>query len=112
MRPNGVFAKLAGCDDRASAEALTHREIAVERRELPELGDDEIYWADLLGYQVVNLQDEVLGHVDGLIETPANDVMVVRQHDGAERLLPAVEAVVIEVDAEARQVRVDWGRDY
>jgi 16S rRNA processing protein RimM len=56
---------------------------------------------------VVNLQDQPLGRVTSLIETGANEVLVVADGE-RERLLPFVEQVVSKVDVRVELVRVDW----
>lgn len=106
-----LMASLEGVGDRNAAEALMGLDVAVLREEMPEAEEDEYYWDDLIGLDVVNLAGEVLGRVEGLLETGANDVLQVRD-GGTERLLPFVGAVVKEVDLEAGRLVVDWGLDY
>ncbi|HTZ00494.1 MAG TPA: ribosome maturation factor RimM, partial [Rhodocyclaceae bacterium] len=57
----GLVAKLAGVDDRSAAEAVSGRFVAAPRHALPRTGENEFYWADLIGLEVVNEQDEHLG---------------------------------------------------
>lgn len=86
-------------------------EIGVRRDQLPATAPDEYYWNDLLGLEVMNLQGEPLGRVDHLIETGANDVLVVRGE--RERLIPFVlNQVVMRVDLKAGEIEVDWDKDY
>jgi 16S rRNA processing protein RimM len=59
----------------------------------------------------VTLQNEVLGKVDHLLETGANDVLVVM--GDRERLIPFVlNDIVMHVDLEAGVIRVDWDKEY
>src|SRR5690606_37218443 len=67
-----LIAKLAGIDDRDRAAGLMRCEIAVDRQQLPALAENEFYWRDLQGLQVVNLDGALLGTVDHLLETGAN----------------------------------------
>ena len=106
-----LLASLEGVDDRTGAEALVGREVAVLREEMPEAEEDEWYWDDLIGLEVLNLAGEVLGRVQGLLETGANDVLQIRDGE-RERLVPFVDAVVKTVDLEAGRLVVDWGLDY
>ena len=106
-----LMAGLEGVEDRSAAEALMGLDVAVLREEMPEADEDEYYWDDLIGLDVVNLAGEALGRVEGLLETGANDVLQVRDGE-TERLLPFVDAVVKEVDLEAGRLVVDWGLDY
>lgn len=109
---DGIVVAFDGVADRSDAEALKGQFVAVAREQLPETGDDEYYWADLVGLEVFNEADERLGVVAGLIETGANDVLRVLADDGVERLLPFVDAVVLAVDLAERRIRVAWGSDW
>lgn len=107
----GLIAKLAGCDDRDRARELVGAEIAVAREQLPPPGEDEYYWADLVGLRVVTEEGQVLGVVDYLMETGSNDVLVVR--GDRERLIPFIlEQVVVAVDLMAGEIRVRWDPDF
>lgn len=108
---DGMVAKLAGIDDRDASEALGSRFIGAPRAELPATRQDEYYWADLIGLDVVNLQEQSLGRVDSLIETGANQVLVAKDGE-RERLLPFIAQVVQSVDLPGRRIRVDWGSDW
>jgi 16S rRNA processing protein RimM len=61
--------------DRTAAEALKGFLVGAPRAALPKTEEDEFYWADLVGLEVVNAADERLGKVAGLIETGANAVL-------------------------------------
>lgn len=107
-----LLAELDGVLDRTAAEALRGLLVGVSRQALPPTEDGEYYWADLLGLDVFNIREEPLGRVLGLIETPANAVLRVGDGVGAERLLPFVGAVVLDVDLAGRRLRVDWEVDW
>ncbi len=109
---NGIVVLLDGVNDRTAAEALKGVLVGAPRAALPETDEDEFYWADLIGLDVVNTADEQLGKVVGLLETGANAVLRVVGADEVERLLPFVAAVVLTVDKEARLIRVEWGSDW
>jgi 16S rRNA processing protein RimM len=103
---------LDGVLDRTAAEALKGLLVAARRECLPDTGEDEFYWGDLIGLDVINTGEERLGKVAGLIETGANDVLRVVAEDGTERLLPFVDAVVLSVEKDAGTIRVEWGSDW
>ncbi|MDD9885032.1 MAG: ribosome maturation factor RimM [Gammaproteobacteria bacterium] len=114
-QPPKLFAKLAGVDDRNTVEALTGRWIAVAPAQLEALPPGEYYWSDLIGLTVVNRDGVELGVVDHLLETGANDVLVVRQERRAgaqELLLPWSPHAIVEVDVAAGRLRVDWDSDW
>jgi 16S rRNA processing protein RimM len=107
----GVVARLADCTDRDQALSLMDIEIGISREQLPDPAPGEYYWGDLQGLEVVNQNEESFGRVDHLIETGANDVLVVKGE--RERLIPFVlEQVVTRVDLDAGIIRVDWDKDF
>ena len=58
-----------------------------------------------------NLQGEPLGVVDSMLETGADDVMVVS--GDRERLIPfVIDDIVREVDLVGQRLTVDWQSDY
>ncbi|WP_303901012.1 ribosome maturation factor RimM [Thiohalomonas denitrificans] len=105
-----VVALLEGCDDREEARALIGADIAITREQLPKAGPGEYYWSDLIGLEVVTVGGEQLGRVDHLMETGANDVLVVAGE--RERLIPFVDEVIISVDLEGRCLTVDWDPEF
>ncbi len=113
----GLVAKLPGCDDRDTAATYRGLELAIKPEQLPELEQGEYYWSQLKGLIVVNAAQQVLGVVTDLMETGANDVLVVspteKSVDQEQRLIPYLpDNVVIEVDLEGSRLIVDWGIDY
>ena len=63
----GLTALLAEIGDRTQAESLSNTPIAVSRSALPQLEEDEFYWADLIGFSVETPQQIKLGVLDGLL---------------------------------------------
>lgn len=114
---DGLVASLEGVADRRDAEALKGAYVAAPREALPAPAQDEFYWADLIGLEVVNEQGDRLGAVSSLVAAGAHDVLVVRDGQdsaqvGRERLLPFVAKVVRHVDVAGGMIRVDWGSDW
>ncbi len=107
----GIIARLEAIQDRNEAARLLGAEIAVDREQLPPTSKGEYYWADLVGLTVQNCEGVILGQVDYLFETGANDVLVVKGE--RERLIPfLLEQVVLEVDLAQRVLWVDWDEDF
>jgi 16S rRNA processing protein RimM len=77
---------------------------------MPETDDDQYYWSDLEGLRVLHRDGTELGTVEYLLETGANDVMVVKGE--LERLIPFVMGkVVLGVDLDRGEIEVDWEWD-
>jgi 16S rRNA processing protein RimM len=106
-----LVAKLEGIADRTAAEKYKGQLIAVPRAELPEQEEGEYYWSDLIGLNVENLSGESFGTVDSLLETGANDVLVVKG-ENSETLIPFIGSVIQQVDLKNKTIRVDWRADY
>ncbi len=89
----------------------------METSTLPKLDTEDYYWFQLEGLTIINLQGDNLGQVKHLIETGANDVVVVRATedsiDNEERLIPFIRDKVIKrVDLAGGTLQVDWEKDY
>jgi 16S rRNA processing protein RimM len=107
----GIIARLESCVDRDAAIKYLGAEIAVEREQLPTPLAGEYYWTDLIGLKVINREGNWLGAVEHLLETGANDVLIVKGE--RERLIPLVfEHVILEVDLVEKILRVDWDADF
>lgn len=107
----GLIAHLQGCDDRDLAALLVGYEIAIDRSQLAKTGEGEYYWSDLIGLKVVNRQGRELGEIRSLMETGANDVLVV-QNGNNEVLIPYVmDHYIDRVDLEQGRLYVDWEWD-
>ncbi len=111
LHSKGLVVKLRGVDDREAAERLRGVDIAIPREQLPETDENEYYWRDLKGLSVRNSAGEALGVVVDLLESGANDLLVVRD-DTQTRLIPFVDAIVRQVDQVAGCIEVEWGKDY
>lgn len=105
-----LLVQLEGVDGRDAAEALKGLDVAVDRAEFPDADEDEYYWDDLMGLEVLNTEGVVLGKVAGLMETGAHDVL--RVMGERERLIPFVDAYVREVDQDSKRILVEWGADW
>lgn len=96
-----------GIGDRTAAEALRGAlvEIPVERaRPLPE---GRFYLFELMGMEVVTEQGQRLGHISGVLRSPAHDIWEVSRPSGEQPvLIPAVRAFIGAVDRAARRVVV------
>lgn len=107
----GVIAHLTGIDDRDAAAALVGAEILVRREQFANADENEYYWADLVGLEVVTTSGVALGKVDSLMETGANDVLVVVGEQ--RRLLPFLMGQVVkDVDLSARKIVVAWDPEF
>lgn len=113
----GLVAKLEGVETPEDARLLAGAEILLSKAKLPKLPEGEYYWSQLIGLQVINLDGQLYGKVSNLLETGANDVLVVKACQGSldkqERLIPwLLPDVVRQVNLETAQIIVDWDADF
>jgi 16S rRNA processing protein RimM len=111
LHGGGVIAQIKGVIDRNQAETLLGYEIFIRREQLPETSEGEYYWSDLIGLDVVTTEGVALGVVDSLLETGANDVLIVKGE--RERAVPFIQGrTIMKVDTEAGRIVVDWDPEF
>ena len=111
LQGGGIIAEIKGVNDRSQAETLVGWDIFIHREQLPAASAGEYYWSDLIGLAVVTTEGVELGVVDNLLETGANDVLIVKGE--RERAVPFIQGqVIVEIDREAGRIVVDWDPDF
>ncbi len=117
QQDKGMLVHITGFDTPEHVSELSGSEVFISSSELPQLENGDFYWHQLQGMQVVNLEGQLFGAVDRLLETGANDVLVIKplaeSIDDRERLVPYVrDKVIREVNLAEKLIRVDWDADY
>jgi len=114
---NVLVAHFKGFDLPEQSQELVGLELKVRKADLPILKTGEFYWHQLQGLNVVNLEDQNLGVVAKLMETGANDVLVVSASENSidqiERLIPYLPDLVVKnIDLKQKIIKVEWEADY
>lgn len=112
-RPHGkgLIVKLQDVAQREAAEPYQRATIAIRREQLIPCEEGEYYWADLIGLEVLDTHGVLLGKVDYLLETGANDVLVVKGE--TEVLIPFIQPdVIVEVNLQAGKLIADWDPEF
>ena len=113
-----ILVRLSSIQSREDAEVAKGTLIKVSRSLFPELEEDEFYWVDLIGLQVINLNGELLGQIYDLMDNGVHQVLrveVEKEGNSGKRkeiLIPFVEKFVQNVDLDDKKVLVDWESDY
>lgn len=102
-----VLLKLAGCDDRNAAEGLRDLLVQVAMEDALPLEEGEYWVHQIVGLEVWTTEGDLLGLVQEVLETAANDAYVVRDRSGREVLIPALRSVVLEIDLAAGRMLVE-----
>lgn len=115
---HGVVALLEGVAERTQAESLRGWTIHLRREDFPPPAGGEFYWVDLIGCDVSGRDGCALGRVVGLLDSGAQSVLRLQRPStsadatAGERLIPFVDAYIVEVDLAARRIVADWQADY
>jgi 16S rRNA processing protein RimM len=102
-----VLLKLSGIDDANAAEPLRNLALCIPLDQLAELPPDSYYQHDILGLQVYTLENRSVGVIVDIIITGSNDVYVVKGQDRQQILIPAIKAVIKQVDLIRRKMYID-----
>ncbi len=111
-----IVATIDGLEDRNDAEALKGARVFVSRSSFPSPDEDEFYWVDLIGLNVVNREGVALGEVVDLLDTGPHCVLRCAFTDAegkpTDRLIPFVSAYIDKVSLADKLIVADWGLDY
>ena len=111
LQGKAIVAQLDGVNDRDHAASLTGWEIFITAEQLPEAAKGEYYWSDLIGLNVETNLGVQLGVVDNLLETGANDVLIVKGE--RERVVPFLQGqTIMNIDLDAGKIIVDWDPEF
>lgn len=102
-----ILMKFRGYETRNDAETLKGMMLSVPRSEAMPLNEGEYYTFDIIGLGVFDVNGNALGKVTNVLETGSNDVYVVKSDDGKEILVPALKAVVKEINIDESRMVVD-----
>jgi 16S rRNA processing protein RimM len=112
-----LIAKLIDINDVDEIKKLTNKELFINKSQLPELPDDEVYWHDLIGMKVINTLNEDIGIVDEVNNFGSSDILMINPSktsiDNESRLIPFIkDKYIISYSITNNQLIVDWGLDF
>ena len=108
---NKWIIKFSDTDVREIASKYTNALLAVPRSSLQNTNENEYYWIDLIGMDVINKDGDPFGKVIRMIETGSNDVLCCK-YKKSQYLIPFIKDYVINVDTDKKLIAVDWNYDY
>ena len=101
-----VLLKLEGIHDMTEAEKYKGCYLKIDRKDAKKLPKDTYFIADLIGLMVYTDEGEILGKVEDIFSTGANDIYSVKTTEGKQILLPAIPDVLKEIDLEQEKIVV------
>jgi 16S rRNA processing protein RimM len=106
-KPGLLLLALEGVSTREQAEALRGSEVSIDERDAAPLAADEYFIHQLYGLRVVTTSGEEIGTVREVIETGANEVLVVTREGQADALIPMIHDVVRELDVASSTIVIE-----
>ncbi len=107
LQKGRVVLKFAGYDTPEAAQGLVGWELTVPESEAVELEEGEYYDWQLVGCRVETVDNRNVGTVREVLHAGAAPVLVIRDERDRENLVPLAESICVEVDTEAKLIRVD-----
>jgi 16S rRNA processing protein RimM len=107
----GLLLSLEGVNNRDDAQTLVGYQILIDREQLPEPEENEWYWQDLIGLDVVDEIKGPIGTITDIFPTGANDILVVKRAD-KETLVPMNRHFVTLVDMDEKVLKTSLPEDY
>ena len=103
---NMVLAKFKGIDTVENAEKLRNSYVKIDRKDAIKLEEGQYFIVDLIGLEVYTDEGKLLGKVDDIYNTGANDIYVVKDELGKQILLPGIKDVIKEVNLDNEKIIV------
>lgn len=103
---NQVLLKLKGIDTVEEAEKYRGCYLKIARSNSKKLPKDTYFIADLLGLTVYTDENILLGKVEDIYNSGANDIYVIKSEDGKQILLPGTKEVIKQIDLEQERITV------
>ena len=105
---DAAYLYLDGINSREEVEALRNLYLCIARQDAPPLPENRWYIADLLGCAVLGAAGKEYGVLKDVLQHGAADVYVIAQPGQAgEWMVPAIEALVQQVDIATRRIVLD-----
>ena len=105
---SSYLVKLKGVDSEEEAGQFVNKGIYISKEDAKEWLEEYLQDVNnLLGYRIINdSNDSILGEITDIEDSTSNVLFIVKNEAGEELYLPASEDLIIEVDDDAREIRM------
>jgi 16S rRNA processing protein RimM len=109
-KPQGSFllGKIEDCNSPEEAKRFVNSPVLILKEKLPILSEKEFYWTDLIQLDVYNLNKDYLGKIESIMETGANDVLVIEKNKKKIMIPYVLDHFIKDIDLEKKEILVDW----
>lgn len=102
-----VILKFEGYDTMTAAQSLAGGRLVIAEADLKALSEGEFFEHQVIGSQAVTAEGRSLGDVTAVLRTGGTDVLIIRDEDGRERMIPFVDDICTSVDVAAKRITID-----
>ena len=107
-----IVGKACNFNTREDAEKFKNAELYFPKSDLPKLDGNDAYWYELIGMEVINLDQQSLGKIHRIDNYGSNDVLETHSSEKIH-LIPFIKnRIIIDIDRESNKIIVDWEREY
>lgn len=103
---NKAIVKLEEVDDVVAAENIRSCQLYLPENFLPSLNKGQFYYHEVIGYEVIDKVEGLIGIVKDVYEFPNQDLFGV-EHKGQEVLIPINDEMVVGVNHETKQIETN-----
>ena len=104
---DGWIVSLKGVSDRNRAEELAKSVVYIDESLLESDPGEQIYLNQISGFAVVDPQGLVVGEVTGFSSNGPQDLLQVKVASGHEALIPLIDAFLVHIDFDKKQLTMD-----
>lgn len=105
-KTNQLRVKFDSVKDEADAKRLTKKKVFLPLAALPELGDEQFYYHEIIGFTLIDQDDREVGEILEYVDNPANPMLEVKYND-KEALIPYNDRVHISIDKEGKKLKIE-----
>jgi len=103
---NNFRVKIDGISTEEEAKFMVNKELYLPLSILPKLSGKKFYFHEIVGFKVINHQNEELGNIKRVIDLPANPLLEVYSEKLGEILIPIKDEFILKIDREANTFHV------
>ena len=81
IMPKKLIVNIKNYENISQSEMIVGKDIFISKLDMPVLENNEHYWRDLVGLDVITSKNQYLGKVDFIFNNGANDVIALQDND-------------------------------
>lgn len=106
IQKNMLIIKLEGINIVEEAAKLKDTNLYIIKEDISDI-EDTYYVEDLIGMDVIDEKEQVIGTITYVFNTGANDVYEIKSSDNKEIYIPAIKDVVKKVDVKNKKMYIE-----